>query len=115
MATFSVRCRHNACRHRRVINKHPDDYKVVPKCPVCGNRKGWRIESRAYNQRDLCNCSGPEACKGLAFPHNKTHPLCDHHPEGVYNQARHKGVAHEDIPAEFHPVKKEAFDGGCPF
>jgi hypothetical protein len=103
MATYSIRCRHHACRHRRVSKIHPDKYKVVPRCPACGHRKGWRIEQRAYNKRDLCECSGPEITKGQYFPHNKTHPYCDHHPHGFYNQARAKGVAHEDIPHEYRP------------
>lgn len=106
MATFSVRCRHNACRHRRVSTIHPDDYKVVPRCPVCGNRKGWRIENRDYNKRGLCHCSGPDMSatgSGQHFPHRITHPLCDQHPHGFYNQARAKGVAHDDIPKEYWP------------
>lgn len=106
MTTYSVRCRHDACRHRRVTRTHPDEYKVVPKCPVCGNRKGWRIEGRQYNKRKLCHCNGPDMVAtgaGQHFPHRTTHPLCDQHPHGFYNQARAKGVAHEDIPAEYWP------------
>lgn len=105
MTTWSVRCRHNACRHRRVTHIHPDDYKVVPACPVCGNRKGWRVENRAYNKRGLCNCGGPlcEDDPNKTFPHRTTHPCCDHHPHGFYNQARAKGVAHEEIPCEYWP------------
>lgn len=103
MTTYSLRCRNRACRHRRVANTHPDEYKVVPRCPRCGQRKGWRIEARAYNQRKLCHCSGPEMVTGRHFPHRTHHPLCDHHPHGFYNQARARGVAHDDIPEEFWP------------
>lgn len=103
MTTYSVRCRHNACRHRRVTGAHPDDYKRVPVCPRCGRRKGWRIEGREYNRRGLCRCSGPEMAFGRFFPHRTTHPLCDHHPHGFYNQARAQGVAHDDIPEEYRP------------
>jgi hypothetical protein len=39
--------------------------------------------------------------RGVHFPHRVTHPFCDQHPRGHYNQARARGVAHEDIPAEF--------------
>ncbi len=114
MTTYSVRCRHHACRHRRVTTRHPDDYKVVPKCSVCGHRKGWRIEARAYNQRDTCDCDGPSVCKGQYFPHNSTHPLCDNHPQGPYNQAKRRGVSDEDIPLEHigRPMKES---DGCPF
>lgn len=109
MSTWSIRCRVSSCRHRRVSRIHPDDYKVVPPCPVCGHCKGWRIEQRAYNKRGLCHCSGP-LCKddpNKTFPHRITHPSCDQHPHGFYNQARARGVAHEDIPPEYWPNEKE--------
>lgn len=101
MTTYSVRCKHQACRHRRVAKTHPDTYKVVPTCPRCGKRKGWRIEDRAYNRRGLCSCSGVEMVRGVHFPHRTTHPFCDQNPRGYYNQARAQGVAHEEIPAEY--------------
>ena len=100
MSTYSLRCRNSACRHRRVASVHPDDYILVPSCKVCGQRKGWRIESRDYNQRNLCKCSGPESCKGQAFPHNTTHPLCDNNADGLRNQALKRGVAPADMPLE---------------
>lgn len=109
MTTYSIRCRNGQCRHRRVSRTHPDDYKVVPPCPVCGHRKGWRIEQRAYNKRGLCNCSGPLGRNNEPFPHRITHPSCDQHPHGIYNQARARGVAHDDIPIEFHP-KENSMD-----
>lgn len=59
------------------------------------------MEARAYNQRQLCNCNGPDMTKGEHFPHRVTHPYCDHHPLGFYNQARARGVAHEDIPVQY--------------
>lgn len=103
MSTWSVRCRVSSCRHRRVSSTHPDDYKVIPACPVCGQRKGWRIEQRAYNKRGLCHCNGPDMTKGEHFPHRVTHRYCDYHPAGFYNQARARGVAHDDIPKEYWP------------
>lgn len=103
MSTYSIRCRNSACRHRRVAGIHPDEYKVVPRCASCGKRVGWRIEGRAYNRRGLCDCSGPDMAEGRHFPHRTTHPLCDQHPHGFYNQARAMGVAHDDIPEEYRP------------
>ena len=102
MTTYSIRCRHRACRARRVSKIHPDDMQAV-KCDACGNTKGWRLEDRAYNRRGLCYCSGPEMTQkeGKNFPHRVTHPYCDQHPFGFYNQARAKGVAHDDIPVEY--------------
>lgn len=104
MATYSVRCRHFACRWRQVVRTHPDDMQTV-QCPQCHNTKGWRYEARAYNKRNLCHCSGPEASQehGKNFPHQKTHPLCEHHPHGIYNQARARGIEHDDIPSEYRP------------
>lgn len=100
MASYSVRCRHHACRHRRTSRTHPDEYKVVPRCPRCGNRKGWRIEDKAYNRRELCNCGGPDMVRGVHFPHRRHHPLCDDNPDGERNQALARGVKQEDLPLE---------------
>jgi hypothetical protein len=89
-----------------VSAKHPDEYIRVPRCPSCGETRGWRIEQRAYAKRNLCHCSGPDVSatgSGKHFPHKKDHPLCDHHPHGYYNQARAQGVAHDDIPEDFRP------------
>lgn len=113
MSTYSVRCRHQACRHRRVVRTHPDDYKVVPKCALCGHRKGWRIEGRAYNKRDLCDCGGPIGRDG-PIPHNTTHPMCQHHPEGVKNQMLRAGVTIDDVPLEHVGRQMKATDE-CPF
>lgn len=108
MATYSIRCRNSACRHRRVARTHPDDYKVAPRCPVCDTTKGWRIEGRQFRRhQSRCTCSGPEMQFGRWYPHRTNHPLCDQHPHGFYNQARARGVAHEDIPEEYRPCLKE--------
>lgn len=109
MATYSLRCRNYLCRHRRVANKHPDEYKRVPRCPSCGMCKGWRIEQRAYSQRDRCHC------KGYHFPHQKgSSKYCDFHPQGFYNQAKRQGVSDEDIPLE-HLGRKMKQHEPCPF
>lgn len=100
MASYAVRCRHNACRHRRTSSVHPDEYKVVPRCPKCGHRKGWRIEDKAYNRRELCNCSGPDMVRGVHFPHRTHHPLCDNNPNGARNQALARGVKPDELPLE---------------
>lgn len=105
MSTYSVRCRNGACRHRRVTSIHPDDYKVMPACGSCGKRAGWRIEGREYNMRNLCHCSGPfNHTTAMPFPHKTTHSLCDHHPNGFYNQAKRRGVEDHDIPSEYWPI-----------
>lgn len=109
MTTYSVRCRHQACRHRRKSTIHPDDYKIVPRCPMCGERKGWRVEGREYSKRDRCYCSG------YPHPHQKaTSRFCDHHPQGAYNQAKRAGVDDEDIPLDYLG-KRVKEDEPCPF
>lgn len=114
MTTYSLRCRNSLCRHRRVSTIHPDDYKVIPKCPSCGKRAGWRIEQRQYNKRGLCTCPGPLGRDNEPFPHRSTHPCCDLHPQGVANQARARGVAEEDIPDEYRERQMKE-DEPCPF
>jgi hypothetical protein len=91
-----------------VTTKHPDDMQTEA-CPSCGQSKGWRGEGRQYNRRGLCNCEGPQLVQqhGKHFPHRVTHPYCDHHPMGFYNQARARGVAHDDIPAQYGGGKIE--------
>jgi hypothetical protein len=109
MTTYSVRCRNSSCRHRRVTSKHPNEYEIVPPCPCCGKKAGWRIEGRAYNRRNLCYCGGPINPKtAMPFPHKSTHPMCDCHPLGYYNQARRAGVDDQDIPAEYRPASVNA-------
>ena len=104
MSTYSLRCCNSACRHRRVSHTHPDEYKIVPICEACGKRDGWRIEARDYNKRNLCHCDGPLGRAAMPYPHRTTHPLCDQHPFGYYNQAKRAGIADEDIPESYRPV-----------
>ena len=114
MTTYSLRCRNGSCRHRRVSRIHPDDYKLIPRCAMCGLRSGWRIEGRAYNKRNLCHCSSVVSDRGN-YPHRKgVHPLCDFHPEGPANQARRAGICEEAVLVEFggKPMKPEE---PCPF
>lgn len=114
MTTYSLRCRNSSCRHRRISKIHPDEYKVVPKCSVCNRRCGWRIEGREYNKRGLCNCDGPVWPDGRQFPHRTSHPCCEQHPQGIYNQAKRAGVKDEEIPIE-HLGRKMKQEEPCPF
>lgn len=103
MSTYSIRCRNCRCRHRRVVKIHPEDYKIIPACESCGKRAGWRIESREYNKRNLCRCDGPLGRDAMPFPHRPTHPMCDQHPFGFYNQAKRAGIDDCDIPPSYRP------------
>jgi hypothetical protein len=40
----------------------------------------------------------------MPFPHKTTHPMCDQHPSGFYNQAKRQGVEDQDIPREYWPM-----------
>lgn len=111
MSTYSVRCRNSSCRYRRVSKRHPDSYKLVPRCPECKERKGWRIEQRAYNRRDLCGCG-----QSPAYPHRKgKYKFCDHHPHGFYHQAKRQGASDDEIPFEYMPSTPMKETDGCPF
>ncbi len=114
VTTYSVRCCNSKCRHRRVTKTNPFDYKVIPKCESCNQVAGWRIESRAYNKRNLCYCGGPINPKnGMSYPHKSNHPMCDQHPYGYYNQAIARGVEHYDIPAEYRPRDRQGVMSFC--
>lgn len=99
MKTYSVRCRHKACRVRRVVKTHPDDMQAE-RCESCGHAKGWRYEARDYNRQGLCDCDGPTMQFGRAYPHRTSHPLCDKNPNGYRNQALARGVKPEELPLE---------------
>lgn len=110
MSTWSVRCRHQACRARRVSTTHP--FEDDSPCASCGSTKGWRIEQRAYNKRGLCHCTSVVGDDG-PFPHRTTHPMCDNHPMGRVNQARRAGATDDDLMLDAgRPMAAEA---ECPF
>jgi hypothetical protein len=71
----------------------------------------WRIENRYYNKKDLCYCGGPiNPRTAMPYPHKKTHPMCNCHPLGYYNQAKARGIKDGDIPEEYRPAARQ--DGG---
>lgn len=112
MPTYSLRCRNAACRHRRTSKTHPDDYRRMPACEVCGAKKGWRIEScKSWHKHQACNC-GQVVGRDRPIPHNRWHPLCDQHPEGKRNQLLRQGVTEADLPIE---LMGKPCRGDCPF
>jgi hypothetical protein len=46
----------------------------------------------------------------MPYPHKKTHPMCDCHPFGYYNQAKARGIDDNDIPEEYRPPRDEGND-----
>ena len=97
---YLVRCRNGKCRHQRMTHTHPDQYILTPRCQACGELKGWRVEKRSVS-KNTCRCNSVGMANGKVFPHNTTHPFCDQNPRGYYNQARQRGLTHEEIPVEF--------------
>lgn len=57
---WHVRCSGRACQRRRVLAKHPDDYKRPPACPACGGRRytvdPWMM--RRNTRLTGCLCAG---------------------------------------------------------
>lgn len=117
-AKFPVRCRLKKCRARRNATVHPDDMKRIPKCHKCGGRHGWRIERRPEN-RQMCTCGKVINVKyATTVPHRVGgHPLCDHHPEGILNQAKRAGLTGDYLmDAAIESVGREMKpDDPCPF
>ncbi len=63
----NVRCRR--CNARRVLSKHPLDYKNLPCCGTCGTKdKGYRV----VKLTKTITCS----CMGYPFPHRYLSPNC---------------------------------------
>lgn len=122
MKRYPVRCRNNKCRHRRLTSVHPDDYKVVPACLVCGERKGWRIEHQAVDKRELCECGGvvhlSTAHNARAVRHKIDHPMCLKNPEGARNHLLRAGCKESEL-FDLLPLdalgRKMSENEPCPF
>lgn len=117
MASYPVRCRNGACRHRRQSKTHPFDYKKVPICLVCGQRAGWRIEHQAVDNRELCDCGGVMG-RVRSVRHKTSHPLCIKHPDGARNQLLRAGHKENEL-FDLLPLdalgRKVGPDESCPF
>lgn len=63
MPRYHVRCANAKCRKRRVLRKHPFNYKYLPACNGCRRRK-YHID-KYMNTRDTSPCN----CGAYSFPH----------------------------------------------
>lgn len=79
---YHVRCR--KCQARRVLSKHPDDYKIFPVCrsPGCGSVSyridKWMMErnTSVHGPKALgCNCQG-YPWSGAGGVHQKGSKYC---------------------------------------
>lgn len=120
MAVYPVRCRNGSCRHRRKSRIHPDDYKLVPICGVCGKREGWRIEHQGADNRELCDCGGVMG-RVRSIRHKKSHPFCLERPDGPRNQLLSRGYKESELfdllPLDLlgKPVDPNEPLDACPF
>lgn len=78
---MSTHCRCRHCRTRRALPRHPDTYKILPPCRVCG-RRSYHVD-QWMQKRDvaamLCTCGGSGAYvnpRGQAWPHQRGAVYC---------------------------------------
>lgn len=72
---YNVRCRIKECHARQHLTMHPDQYKRLPACRVCGQRdRGFQIVVRREKQTTCW-------CHGYWFPHRfGSHANCTRVP-----------------------------------
>ncbi|WAX22826.1 hypothetical protein MAJJADAN_00064 [Pseudomonas phage Amjad_SA] len=75
-----ARCRQ--CRARRVLSRHPDAYRTLPRCRNCGARDYHA--DKWMNERNVkamtCHCSGHGP--GYHYPHRRGALWCNYQPGG---------------------------------
>jgi len=79
MTTYNVRCTiHRRCGKAFTLAMHPDQYKVYPKCPACGEGHLNVINfAKIQTQGRTCKC------RGIRWPHKKglylnKNEFCEH-------------------------------------
>ena len=67
MTTYNVRCTiRRRCGRAFTLRMHPDQYKIYPRCPACGEGHLNVIDyAKIQTQKRTCRC------KGVRFPHKK--------------------------------------------
>lgn len=84
-------CRCKANGHRQTLNRHPDDYKIPPRCRQCGSRQ-WRVDKYRMNNPDKCR--GAPVCKsdcmapiyGHSGPHRMNTKGCKHYDDWLLDK-----------------------------
>jgi hypothetical protein len=77
---FNCRCtKRRTCGKHVTLARHPDDYKVYPKCPMkgCKGHLNYAPYSNDMTQRRTCYCDG------IRFPHKRgaflnVNEICHH-------------------------------------
>lgn len=81
---YNVRCKNYKCQARRVLTKHPDDYKIRLVCASCGDTR-WRIDRHRMTQdhrREGCTCAGYQ-WSAFGGMHRKGSKLCWYRADGT--------------------------------
>lgn len=86
---YHVRCRR--CQARRVLSKHPDEYKIIPVCRSIGcGSTSYRVDTWMMNRNTStigqnalgCNCGG-YPWTGAGGVHRKGSTYCWYRKDGT--------------------------------
>ncbi len=89
-----VRCHRRKCRQRDVLRKHPDEYKVAPKCSACG----WPVRSIEQERRNEFKAQESCTCLAIPFKHKKgSLRLCEYHPKAGTEPTDEEWDDHEQM------------------
>ncbi len=88
MSSYYLRCRNGKSMLSFGCDKEADSDDVLSAFEPRGKSGGGRAKFPRSSRTNLCRCEGPLGRDGTPFPHRVTHPFCDHHPLGPYNQSR---------------------------
>lgn len=76
-------CRCRKCQARKTLNRHPDNYIIIPRC-FCGARD-WRVDHYRMNKEYLKWRKEKCHCPGYDFPHRKGGGWCFHNSKRDFN------------------------------
>ena len=102
--TVNCRCTlRRSCGKRKTLARHPDSYRVYPKCPMAGCKGHLNADPSpaAQTQRRTCHCGH------IRYPHKRgafinANEICEH-------------ALVEDLGDEPVKVKQMQPDEECPF
>src|SRR6185503_651664 len=92
MPRYHCRCRR--CETRRVLAKHPDEYRRQPTC-ACGARD-WRTDAW-MNKRDTSARGMGCTCNGYHFTHRRGSRYCWYRADGTDRMPGDPDFADRDL------------------
>lgn len=102
MTTFNVRCTiRRRCGRAFTLRHHPDQYKIYPKCPACGEgHLNVIMYAKIQTQERTCRC------RGISFPHKKglflsKGEFCEHALVDLDFEGSQVTVMKSDAPCPF--------------